>query len=197
MNESRSDTDLLEAWRTGDNTAGSALVRRHFDALHRFFANKASGYEEDLVQQTFVATTESKSEFRGDSSFRAYLFGLARYQLLTHYRKKYRGPAFDFITTSIRDLGTSPTSALSRQEERHLLELALQQIPVDQQIALELTYWEELTAAEVAQVLDIPENTVYSRIRRAKTHLREELSRLTAEPESQDAALALLTKDKD
>jgi RNA polymerase sigma-70 factor (ECF subfamily) len=197
MNESRSDTDLLEAWRTGDNTAGSTLVRRHFDALHRFFANKASGYEEDLVQQTFVATTESKHEFRGESSFRAYLFGLARYQLLTHYRKKYRGPAFDFITTSIRDLGTSPTSALSRQEERHLLELALQQIPVDQQIALELTYWEELTAADVARVLDIPENTVYSRIRRAKAHLREELSRLTAEPASQDAAIALLTKERD
>jgi RNA polymerase sigma-70 factor (ECF subfamily) len=197
MNEIRSDTDLLDAWRAGDNTAGSALVRRHFDALHRFFSNKASGYEEDLVQQTFVATTESKHEFRGESSFRAYLFGLARYQLLTHYRKKYRVPAFDFITTSIRDLGTSPTSALSRQEERHLLELALQQIPVDQQIALELTYWEELTAGDVARVLDIPENTVYSRIRRAKTHLREELSRLTAEPASQEAALALLTKERD
>ena len=90
MTETKSDIELLQAWIDGDSRAGSVLVRRHFDSLYRFFANKASGYEEDLIQQTFMASVEAKDAFRGESTFRAYLFGLARFQLLTHYRKVYR-----------------------------------------------------------------------------------------------------------
>lgn len=176
MPESIEDIDLLKDWIDGDNRAGSALVRRHFDALYRFFANKASGHEEDLIQQTFTASVEAKDTFRGESSFRAYLFGLARFQLLTHYRKLYRRPVLDAITTSIRDIATSPSGTLVHREEARLLERALQQIPIDQQIALELTYWEGLSAPEVARVLNVPENTVYSRLSRAKKQLREALA---------------------
>jgi RNA polymerase sigma-70 factor (ECF subfamily) len=121
------------------------------------------------------------------------LFGLARFQLLSHYRKVYRRPHIDFTTTSVCDLGTSPSAALVRRETRELLERALQHVPIDQQIALELTYWEELTAPDVANVLGIPENTVYSRLRRAKDHLREALARLSDMPDERARALALLT----
>jgi RNA polymerase sigma factor (sigma-70 family) len=195
MTDGGSDIELLGRWRDGDNYAGSALVRRHFDSLHRFFSSKAFGYEEDLVQQTFMACVEARDAFRGDSTFRAYLFGVARFQLLTHYRKLNRGPEIDFTTTSIRDLCTSPTGSLAKNEERRLLEIALRQIPVDQQIALELTYWEEMSAPEVAQVMGIPENTVYSRLRRAKSHLREELERLTDGEPERKLALESLTGD--
>jgi RNA polymerase sigma-70 factor (ECF subfamily) len=192
MNES--DLELVALWRTGDNIAGSALVKRHFAALHRFFASKARGHEEDLIQQTFMACVEAKDAFRGDSTFRAYLFGLARFQLLTHYRKVYRRSEVDLTTTSVQDLATSPTGALLRREERQLLELALQRIPVDQQIALELCYWEELSAPEISRVLGTPENTVYSRIRRAKEHLRSALEELSDAAEERLAALRLLDK---
>ena len=96
MDEQSSDCELLERWRRGDNVAGSCLVKRHFDAVQRFFASKAPGHNEDLIQQTFMACVEAKDAFRGDSSFRAYLFGLARFQLLSHYRKLYRARGLDF-----------------------------------------------------------------------------------------------------
>jgi RNA polymerase sigma-70 factor (ECF subfamily) len=96
---------------------------------------------------------------------------------LTHYRKRRRGPALDFTARTFRDLRTSPTGTLIKHEQRRLLQQALQQIPLDQQIALELTYFEELSAVEVAEALGIPENTVYSRLRRAKAHLRAALER--------------------
>jgi len=140
-----------------------------------------------------MACVEAKDAFRGESTFRAYLFGLARFQLLTHYRKMYRNPELELTTVSIQDLGTSPTGALARREERQLLELALQNIPVDQQIALELSYWEELSAPEMAQVLGIPENTVYSRLRRAKIHLKDALERLSNIPQDRQRALDVLT----
>jgi RNA polymerase sigma-70 factor (ECF subfamily) len=196
MNEP-SDLELFTAWRDGDNAAGSALIKRHFSALHRFFSTKAHGHEEDLIQTTFVACVEARDAFRGESSFRTYLFKLARFQLFTHYRKAYRRPDIDFTTTSMRDLGTSPSGALLRREERELLERALQHVPVDQQIALELTYWEELAAPDIATVLGIPENTVYSRLRRAKGHLREALERLGGAADERQRALSLLTGSDD
>ena len=61
------------------------------------------------------------------------------------------------------------------------------------QIALELTFWEGLSAPEVARALDIPENTVYSRLRRAKAHLREALEQLSEFESEREGALALLT----
>jgi RNA polymerase sigma-70 factor (ECF subfamily) len=177
MSHALSDVELLALWHDGDERAGSALVRRHFDAIHRFFSNKAYGHEDELVQQTFMACVQARDAFRRESSFRAYLFGLARFQLLTHYRKRRRAPALDFTSRTFRDLRTSPTGTLIKHEQRRLLQQALQQIPLDQQIALELTYFEELSAVEVAEALGIPENTVYSRLRRAKAHLRAALER--------------------
>jgi RNA polymerase sigma factor (sigma-70 family) len=172
MNKSASDQELLQRWRAGDRAAGSALVRRHYHALHRFFASKASANFEDLIQDTFLACVESKESFRGDSSFRTYLFGLARFRLLTYYRKMRRVRQIDITTSTVRDLGTTPSGEVARGENLRLLQLALTHVPLDQQIALELTYWECLPAREVARVLEIPENTVYSRVRRAKAQLR-------------------------
>ena len=186
------DLELLALWRTGDNLAGNLLVKRHFGALHRFFSNKTQGHHEDLIQQTFMACVESKDAFRGESSFRAYLFALARFQLLSHYRKVYRTARVDFTTTSVCDLGTSPSGALAKSQHRALLQRALQHVPIDQQITLELTYWEDMTAPEIAHVLDVPLNTVYSRLRRALEHLRVALQRLSADGAEIDGALRQL-----
>jgi len=194
MSAEERDDALFARWRQGDNGAGGALIKRHFSALHRFFSTKARGQEEDLIQTTFVACVEAREAFRGEASFRTYLFKIARLQLYNHYRKVYRHGALDFTTTSVLDLGTSPSGALLKREERELLERALQQLPVDQQIALELTYWEGLAAPQVADVLGIPENTVYSRLRRAKEHVRERLAQLTSRADERERALALLAR---
>lgn len=176
--DNRSDIELLERWCAGDNVAGNRLVERHFDALHRFFATKVRANNEDLIQETFLACTQAKHAFRGESSFRAYLFGLARIQLLRFFRKTYRQHGIDFTTASVRDLATSPSGNLAKSETLELLESAMQTIPLDQQIAIELTYVEGLTAPEVACALGIPENTVYSRLRRGKEHLRSAMDDL-------------------
>jgi RNA polymerase sigma factor (sigma-70 family) len=81
---------------------------------------------------------------------------------------------------------------LAQREDERLLSLALQHVPVDQQIALELTYWEGLSAPEIARVLRIPENTVYSRLRRAKDHLRRALEVLSDQPNQRLRAVELL-----
>src|SRR5690349_3448133 len=112
MSAPPSDLELLARWRGGDNNAAGELIKRHFPMLERFFATKARSHEEDLIQSTFVACVEARDAFRGDSSFRTYLYKLARMQLYAHYRKEYRTRELDFTTTSVCDLGTSPSAAL-------------------------------------------------------------------------------------
>lgn len=173
------DLELLEAWKTGDRKAGSELFERHFDSICRFFANKVQSDVDDLVQRTFIACVEGKERFRGQSSFRTYLFGVAHNVLRSHLRKRRReGERFEPGVTSVFDLGLSPTTLIAQRKEQLLVLQALRKIPLDHQVVLELYYWEAMTAKDLAEVLEIPEGTVRGRIRRAKQLLEEQLTTL-------------------
>jgi RNA polymerase sigma-70 factor (ECF subfamily) len=171
-----SDTQLLELWAAGDAQAGQQLFQRHFPTVRRFFRNKVGSEIEDLVQQTFLACVAAQAAYRRDSSFKTFLLAIARNQLFKHYRNMSRRPDLDFGASSVRDLGTSPTGEIARRQDERALALALQSVPLDMQIAVELAYWEELDPGEIAAVLEIPVNTVYSRLRRARLLLREILA---------------------
>ena len=174
------DIELLEAWRAGDRKAGSDLFERHFDSVCRFFANKVDRDVDDLVQRTFIACVEGKERFRGQSTFRTYLFGVAHNVLRSHLRKRKReGDRFEIGLTSVFDMGLNPTVLVAQRKEQTLTLQALRRIPLDHQIVLELYYWEDMTAADLAEVLELPEGTVRGRIRRAKKLLEEQLVALT------------------
>lgn len=172
-----SDAQLLEAWAGGDRAAGEALFERHFEAVARFFRNKLSAdtAHEDLIQQTFLGCVEARDRFRGDASFRSFLFAIAHRQLAKYWRTRSRD-RLDFQTVSVFDLDASPSAALVQDQEHQRLLLALRRIPIDSQVALELHYWESMTAAEIAEVLDIPLGTAKTRLRRAKQLLEVELA---------------------
>ena len=134
------DLDLLASWRDGDAKAGNALFDRYFDALFRFFRNKVQDGAEDLVQQTFLALVQSRDRFRGDASFRTYLFTAARSKLYNYLERRGRDGVIDYGVTSCEDLGISPSAMVGRDEQHKHLLLALRQLPVDMQVALELYY---------------------------------------------------------
>lgn len=177
------DFQLLDAWRDGDKAAGNVLVRRHFDALFRFFDVKVPRQAKDLTQRSLLACVEGRDVFRRDASFRAYLFGIARNQLLLHFRSHYRaGRVFspDEVSLDGIDAGSgSPTGAIAEHEQQRLLLAALRRIPIDSQIAVELYYWEDLGIGEIGVVLEIPTGTVKSRLARARDQLRREVERLS------------------
>jgi len=173
-----SDLELLEAWRNGDKKAGSELFSRHFDSLYRFFASKVADDAEDLIQGTWMACVRYGDTVSKAASFRAYLFTVARNQLYRMLRNRQAsGAAVDFTVSAIVDLAPSPaTVAVAAQRDRDLLG-ALRSLPLESQLVLELHYWEDLSATELAEVLDMPVGTVKSRIRRAKQLLATALQR--------------------
>lgn len=183
-----SDLALLDAWRGGDARAGGLLFRRYFAQLSRFFRNKADLGVEDLIQSTFLACVEGRDRFRETASFRSYLFAIARHHLYAHYRRQRR--AVDFTQTSVVDLGASPSGPLGRRQETAALLRALRSIPLEYQIVLELTYWEGMKGPEIAEILEIPANTVRGRLSRARAALRQALETGVTAPELLRSTLA-------
>ena len=85
-----SDFELLEAWKAGDDASGNLLVRRHFERIYMFFDSKVGGAVEDLTQRTFLACTTARDRIDPQRSFRTYLYGIARNQLLQYYTRLRR-----------------------------------------------------------------------------------------------------------
>lgn len=187
------DAELLEAWRAGDKRAGKQLFERHYDAVHRFFRNKVGPEAPDLVQKTFLGCLESVERYRGEGSFRSWVFAIAYRQLCKHYRSRNSERArFDVATVSARDLDPTPSRMLAQRREQQLLLEGLRRIPVELQVALELHYWEQMSDAEIARALDMPLGTAKSRIRRARQLLGERMAELAASPAELQSTLANL-----
>jgi RNA polymerase sigma-70 factor (ECF subfamily) len=181
--QSTTDFELLERWGEGDRESGAKLFERYFGALFRFFENKAQDSIEDLVQQTLLACVEGRARFRRESSFRTYLFQTARFQLYAHYRSRNRRRSreLDFELTSVADLGTSPSGVIARKQDERLLLEALRRIPLEHQVLLELYLWEDLSASEIAEILEVTEYHVRSRLQLAHDGLRKQLAAMTGE----------------
>ena len=88
------DAELIARWKAGDQRAATELVRRHAVALARFAVS--CGIRDDideLVQDTFVRAFGSLDGFRGDSSFRTWLFTIERRLMMDRRRAEKRRPA--------------------------------------------------------------------------------------------------------
>jgi RNA polymerase sigma factor (sigma-70 family) len=178
----RDDTACLEAWRAGDRTAGQELFARYYEPVARFFINKVGDASADLIQRTFLACVEGLDRFRGDGSFRSYLFAVAYRQLCRHYRDN-KGNRIDLDSVSAVALDPSLSGLVVEREEMRLFLAGLRDIPLELQVVLELHYWEQCSVAEMAAALEIPEGTVKSRLRRGREQLRAAVDRLAARPE--------------
>ena len=187
------DFALLDAWRDGDLEAGSRLFDRHFESIHRFLRHKVGDDTDEVMQRTLLACVESRDRFRRASSFRTFLFGVARLELLSFYRRRRKRDAhINFESKSFFDLDPSPSTVVAKHKEQQLLHEALRRLPVDLQIALELHYWEQMSGPEIARVLGIAEGTVRSRLRRAKEALDAKMVELSRSPRELETTMANL-----
>ncbi|HEV7556620.1 MAG TPA: sigma-70 family RNA polymerase sigma factor [Kofleriaceae bacterium] len=175
------DHTLLDRWRGGDGDAGQELFGRHFDRIYRFFETKLSSEADELTQATFLACVRARDQFRGESSFRTYLFTIARNELYRFFRERAKhGVQIDVEMSSIANLATTPRTKIARTEDQRALLAALQQLPIAQQTLVELHYWEDMGPTELAAVFECPEVTIRTRLHRARVALRDEMERYAA-----------------
>jgi RNA polymerase sigma factor (sigma-70 family) len=190
------DAELLAAWRAGQRAAGDVLVRRHISELLGFFRLRAPQAADDLVQRTLLACTEGKERI-ASSSFRGFLFGVARRQLLKFLDEQRRSADDEglYFQPGTRPASViTPSGVVALRQEHWLLLQALARLDDDQQIALALYYVQGLSTREIGEACDVPASTVTSRLHRARAALRDALSRDAPASSMRDGLLADLDR---
>jgi len=174
-NDDDEDCRLLERWRAGDRGAGEQLCTRHFAEIYRFFEHKIANEADDLTQQAFLSCVHSRDQFRGASSFRTYLFTIAKNVFYMRLRQKSKYEHVDLETSSLDELVSSPSQQLGREQELARVRAALRQLPVAQQVLLEFHYWHDLDAAALAEMFETSPGAIRVRLLRARRALRSKL----------------------
>lgn len=168
------DPALFMAWRDGDLPAGDRLIRRHAPRLFAFLRQRVGCDQQawDLVQDTLLACVESQRRFALGSSFRTYLFAIARYRLI-HFlmRDTPKRRRTEDDVAMLVDAAPSPQALI--EDERSLDELiaAMARLPTPLREVLELFYIESVATADIAARLGIPAATVRTRLHRARALL--------------------------
>ncbi|HLK47418.1 MAG TPA: sigma-70 family RNA polymerase sigma factor [Bryobacteraceae bacterium] len=170
---------LVAQCLSGDETAWEELVRSHtrhvYGLCFRFTGSSTEA--QDLTQEVFVRVFRTLKSFRStEGSFGTWLARVTRNLLIDHYRRTRQERVTDSIDDQLPRLeqeGTAvrPDQALAGREASELLQAALQKLSPDLREAVILRDLQEMEYREIAQVLNIPEGTVKSRINRGRAEL--------------------------
>lgn len=166
------DAALLERIQGGDTASLGLLYDRHARALHAFLARvTSSGEAEDLVQITFMRASSLADRYdpsKGEP--RAWLFGIA-----SRVAQESRRSLVRRARTMFRSL-VAPTPS-SHDGERSDVVRALDSLTEAKRVVVVLAEVEGFSCQEVADMLDIPIGTVWTRLHHARTDLRTFLER--------------------
>ena len=186
------DRELFDQFRAGEQRAGELLISRHQRTLHGFFARRAPDSASDLAQETWLQCLRSQESYRGEASFRTFLFAVAHNVLRYHLRNRSARTA-DLRISNLADSQPSPSSLVHRRFELGMLQLGLAALDEQHRMLLELTYEEQLTSEQLGELLEVPSATVRTRLRRAKALLRERVEQLTSQdPRLRESSLETL-----
>jgi RNA polymerase sigma-70 factor, ECF subfamily len=188
-----SDEALAARAAAGDDGAFEALVLRYQHRVFRLACRLTSETDApDVVQDTFLQVYRHMSTFRGDAQFSTWLYRIATNAGLMHRRARARRPAEsldEFLPRFDADgrLEDTPDSLriacrvdelLDRQVLAKKAQAAIEGLPDLYREAFVLRDLEELSTADVAQVLGVEPATVRQRVHRARLMVREYLSEL-------------------
>ena len=179
----QTDEELVRCHLLGDEAAFPQLVHRYIRPLYNL-AQRSTGNAmeaENIVQETFTRACVALSRGHAPDAFRPWLFTIA-VNLCRNRARRARREALASPHASAEEPGSAlerlpdptpgPLEALLAAEDREALERAVAALPLPYREAVILRYVEGLSYDELAQVLDLPVNTVRSHLHRAKERLR-------------------------
>ncbi|MGB7339154.1 MAG: sigma-70 family RNA polymerase sigma factor [Phototrophicaceae bacterium] len=168
------DWALLRAMADGDVRALNEVYARYGPMLLGFLSARLPNRQlaEEVLQDVMLAVWDNAHKFEARSKVKTWLLVIARNRAINATRRK-KLPLIDI--SQVFDLSsddTGPMDAVVRHEEQDTVRHAIQKLPEGQREVLVLVFYHQLSGPEVAEVLDISEGTVKSRLHRAKENLK-------------------------
>jgi len=165
------DEQLMVAFARGSSDAFAELFSRYKQPLFGFFRRRVPdpAHAEELTQETWVAILRASSRYEVSALFRTYLYAIA-FKILRAHRRKAAFRAMFFGTDA-----TEPSSPNTLDTDLAVRDAVAKLDAHDREILL-LREFEQLSYAEIAELLKLPVNTVRSRLFRARTALHHLLT---------------------
>jgi RNA polymerase sigma-70 factor (ECF subfamily) len=180
------DEELVRRFREGDVVAFETLLDRYSRPIYNFAFRLLGNQDdaEDAVQQTFVQAFESLPGVKAQTPLRPWLFQVARNKCIDLIRKRRTVPLSSIQREDDEPVDIDPPDARPRPEElyeraelQEILQNAIADLPLRTREVVVMRYVAELTFAEIAAAMGIPENTAKTLFQRAKPLLRASISR--------------------
>ena len=167
------DQILIQAIAAGDEAALNTLYQRHGLTILNYLIGQLHdrAVAEDVLQDVMVAVWQQAGRFRGDSQVKTWMLAIARRQAAKAYHRQQT------VHHPLDDIADEVGRVFEDRAEYDDLLDAINQLPLDQQEALDLVFYRGYSGVEAAKHLNISINTFKSRLYRARQTLRRALSR--------------------
>lgn len=180
MTSAATDEELMLAYAAGDIAAFELLYARHRGPLYRFIVRGISprATADECFQETWGRVVAARERYRPEAKFSTWLYQIAQRLMIDQYRRARPQVSLDDDDTPLHLTGDDteqPEQRLSTFEEQRRLQQALQELPDEQRIVLQLRLELELSLEEIGHITGAGRETVKSRLRYAMDKLRARL----------------------
>jgi RNA polymerase sigma-70 factor (ECF subfamily) len=173
--EGSSDEALLRLIAAGEQSAMRMLFTRHKLRVFRFALSiiKDRSLAEEVVSDVFFDVWRHPGSFEARSTFSTWLLAITRHKAISSLRRHAQERSHEELTETIEDSAEDPEAALQRKQRILLLSACLRRLPPGCREVIDLVYYHRKTIRQVADILQIPVNTVKSRMFWARKRISE------------------------
>ncbi len=176
------DVELIERILAGDENAFESLVRKYQQQVHTHALRKTGDFQiaEDIVQETFLQVYQRLETLNNPAQFSAWLHAIVKHLCIAWFRKNR------LQTKSLQEIHISDTEAepysryvatenakATADAQRDLVKKLFTKLKRSDREVITLHYFEEMTSSEIGEFLGVPENTIKSRLHRARQRLKK------------------------
>ena len=174
----KSDKELVEALRSGDENAFECIFERHWQPLYAFVNKMIADQDQtkDVLQNTFLEVWKRKETLYAEDSILPFLIKVAKNEVITLFRKdKVRLTGDEILISNLQREGLTDDKLLAT-ELQGAIESELIKMPVNMRKCFHLSRYEQKSIKDIATELLLSEQTVKNNISEALKRLRNGLT---------------------
>jgi RNA polymerase sigma-70 factor (ECF subfamily) len=179
------DEILIRAVARGDRSAMQTLFARHrvkvFRFVLRLVRNPATA--EDLTADVFLDVWRNADRFEGRSAAATWILAIARFKALSALRRPRERTLEEAPAARLVDHSENPEATLAIKHRGDILRACLARLSLHHREVIDLVYYHEKSVDEVAKIVNVPVNTVKTRMFHARRRIAQQLEDAGLEPE--------------
>jgi RNA polymerase sigma-70 factor, ECF subfamily len=172
--DGEADAALLARVARGDRTAFAELYRRLQRPLYGYLMKLVREREmvEDVLNETMMEVWRQAARYEGRASVNTWVFSIAHHRAVSRLRKRRETPLDEEAAAAIEDEAPQPEERAITGDTNRLIATLMEQLSFEHREILHLAYYQEFSVQEIAEALDLPANTVKTRMFYARQRLK-------------------------